>query len=147
MAIAVTAGGESGGRLNDTAPEHIESIDIVKGPSAATLYGTDAANGVVLTTNKARNRKTSALDYVRGQRAATNQPQRIPIQRFWLGPHVRRPDDFFCMLPTIALGSRAQDSVTKFDPLRVGSLTPLGTGNQGIRCVAGVRRYLKYAIL
>ena len=33
-------------------PEEIEDIEIVKGPSAATLYGTDAANGVIVITTK-----------------------------------------------------------------------------------------------
>lgn len=38
--------------LNSLNPEDIEDIEIVKGPSAATLYGTDAANGVVVVTTK-----------------------------------------------------------------------------------------------
>jgi TonB-linked SusC/RagA family outer membrane protein len=38
--------------LNTLNPEDIEDIEIVKGPSAATLYGTNAANGVVLITTK-----------------------------------------------------------------------------------------------
>jgi TonB-linked SusC/RagA family outer membrane protein len=38
--------------LNNLSPEEIEDIEIVKGPSAATLYGTNAANGVVLVTTK-----------------------------------------------------------------------------------------------
>src|SRR5439155_24400538 len=38
--------------LNSLNPEEIEDIEIVKGPSAATLYGTNAANGVVLITTK-----------------------------------------------------------------------------------------------
>lgn len=37
----------SGGRLNDFAPADIETIEIIKGPAAATLYGTEAANGVI----------------------------------------------------------------------------------------------------
>ena len=32
--------------------DEIEHIEIVKGPSAATLYGTDAANGVIVVTTK-----------------------------------------------------------------------------------------------
>lgn len=44
-------------RVVDINPEEIESIEIVKGPSAATLYGTDAANGViVITTRRGRVR-------------------------------------------------------------------------------------------
>src|SRR3569833_1826263 len=38
--------------LNTLNPDEIEDIEIVKGPSAATLYGTDAANGVVVVTTK-----------------------------------------------------------------------------------------------
>src|SRR5205823_6563133 len=45
-------GGNNFSRLGDVNPEDIENIEIVKGPSAATLYGTDAANGVILITTK-----------------------------------------------------------------------------------------------
>jgi TonB-linked SusC/RagA family outer membrane protein len=34
-------------RLNDFNPDDIESIEILKGPAAATLYGTEAARGVI----------------------------------------------------------------------------------------------------
>ncbi len=34
-------------RLNDFDPDQIESIEILKGPAAATLYGTEAARGVI----------------------------------------------------------------------------------------------------
>jgi TonB-linked SusC/RagA family outer membrane protein len=33
-------------------PNNIETIEVVKGPSAATLYGQDAANGVIVITTK-----------------------------------------------------------------------------------------------
>ena len=54
---SLTTGGTGQGtsrpsRLNDLNPEEIESLEIVKGPSAATLYGTDAANGVIVITTK-----------------------------------------------------------------------------------------------
>ncbi|MBX3145924.1 MAG: SusC/RagA family TonB-linked outer membrane protein [Gemmatimonadales bacterium] len=45
-------GGTTVSKLNDLNPEEIESIEIVKGPSAATLYGTQAANGVIRVTTK-----------------------------------------------------------------------------------------------
>src|SRR5207253_3312236 len=32
-------------RLNDLNPDDIESVEVVKGPAAATLYGTEASNG------------------------------------------------------------------------------------------------------
>lgn len=40
------------GRLNDISPEEIESIQILKGPAAATIYGTEAANGVIQIITK-----------------------------------------------------------------------------------------------
>jgi TonB-linked SusC/RagA family outer membrane protein len=45
-------GGNVVSRLDDIDPEDIESIEIIKGPSAATLYGTEAANGVVQIITK-----------------------------------------------------------------------------------------------
>lgn len=39
-------------RLNDINPEDIESLEIIKGPAAATLYGTEAANGVIQIITK-----------------------------------------------------------------------------------------------
>ncbi|HEX9165076.1 MAG TPA: SusC/RagA family TonB-linked outer membrane protein [Gemmatimonadales bacterium] len=50
--LSVNVGGGSPSFLNDLNPEEIESIEIVKGPSAATLYGTQAANGVIRVTTK-----------------------------------------------------------------------------------------------
>lgn len=34
-------------RIDDLDPAMIESIEVIKGPAAATLYGTEAANGVI----------------------------------------------------------------------------------------------------
>ena len=45
-------GSRSISRWNDFNPEDIESIEIIKGPAAATLYGTEAANGVIQIITK-----------------------------------------------------------------------------------------------
>ena len=45
-------GGQAASRLNDINPEDIESIEIVKGPAAATLYGADASAGVIQIRTK-----------------------------------------------------------------------------------------------
>ncbi len=42
-----SVGGQAGSRLNDINPDDIESIEIVRGPAAATLYGSDASAGVI----------------------------------------------------------------------------------------------------
>ncbi len=41
-----------GNAISDLNPEDIESISVLKGPSAAALYGSRAGNGVVLITTK-----------------------------------------------------------------------------------------------
>ena len=45
-------GGRRVNRLNDLSPEDIQTIEIIKGPSAATLYGTEASNGVIQIITK-----------------------------------------------------------------------------------------------
>lgn len=46
------AGGQGIGALSGLAPDDIATIDVLKGPAAAALYGTDASNGVVIITTK-----------------------------------------------------------------------------------------------
>lgn len=41
-----------GARLNDLNPADIESVEVVKGPAASTLYGSEASNGVVQIITK-----------------------------------------------------------------------------------------------
>ena len=49
------AGGQQFSALNDLNPDDIESIEIVKGPAASTLYGSDASAGVIqILTKKGR---------------------------------------------------------------------------------------------
>lgn len=50
--IAQGFGSQSISRWNDIDPDDIESIEIIKGPAAATLYGTEAANGVLQIITK-----------------------------------------------------------------------------------------------
>ncbi|MFY7923674.1 MAG: TonB-dependent receptor plug domain-containing protein, partial [Gemmatimonas sp.] len=47
---SIGVGGSTPSRLDDLNPEEIENIEVIKGPSAATLYGTEAANGVINIT-------------------------------------------------------------------------------------------------
>lgn len=44
--------GRQSSRMNDINPDDIETIEIIKGPAAATLYGTEAANGVIQIITK-----------------------------------------------------------------------------------------------
>jgi len=48
-------GGAGEDRLSDLNPNDIEHIEVLKGPAAATLYGSDASNGVIqIFTKKGR---------------------------------------------------------------------------------------------
>jgi TonB-linked SusC/RagA family outer membrane protein len=47
-----TGGGGRPSRLDDIDPSSIEKIEVLKGAAAATLYGTEASNGVLLITTK-----------------------------------------------------------------------------------------------
>ena len=49
---AIGVGGQTPSRYNDIDPEDIESVEVIKGPAAAALYGTAASNGVIQVTTK-----------------------------------------------------------------------------------------------
>ncbi|MES2829575.1 MAG: SusC/RagA family TonB-linked outer membrane protein [Bacteroidota bacterium] len=53
-----------GSGLNDLNPEDIESVNVLKGPAAAALYGQRGANGaIIITTKSARNRKKVGINF------------------------------------------------------------------------------------
>lgn len=57
-------GSQAGGRLNDINPDDIESIEVISGPAAATIYGTEAASGVIqIITKKGRSGEKPALSF------------------------------------------------------------------------------------
>ena len=55
------SGGQQLNSLNDLNPDDIESVEIVKGPAAATLYGADASAGVIQILTK-RGRRGSRFN-------------------------------------------------------------------------------------
>jgi TonB-dependent SusC/RagA subfamily outer membrane receptor len=55
--------------LNNLNPNDIESIEVVKGPAAATLYGAEAANGVIQIITKKGTKGVQSLRWgFRGER-------------------------------------------------------------------------------
>jgi TonB-dependent starch-binding outer membrane protein SusC len=50
-----TGGGGTPSRLDDIDPNSIERVEVLKGAAAATLYGTEASNGVIVITTKRGN--------------------------------------------------------------------------------------------
>src|SRR4051812_39783547 len=68
-------------RLNDFNPEDIESIEVLKGPSAATLYGTEAANGVINIITKKGAASTPRWSFTtrQGVNYFANYRDRFPL--------------------------------------------------------------------
>jgi len=55
---------DNGSFLNSLNPDDIESIDVLKGPTAAALYGARGANGVILIVSKKGGKKSGfGVDY------------------------------------------------------------------------------------
>ncbi len=74
-------------RLNDFNPDQIESIEILKGPAAATLYGTEAARGVInIITKKGTPGATQySFTVKQGANWFSNPQGRLPVN-YWLNP-------------------------------------------------------------
>lgn len=74
------------GDINSINPNEIESISVLKGPSAASIYGSRAANGVVLiTTKQARQGKTSVqlnVNYGEGKVPEKGRPDLMNAKEF-----------------------------------------------------------------
>jgi TonB-linked SusC/RagA family outer membrane protein len=75
------------GRFDDFDPEQIESMEVLKGPAAATLYGTEAARGVINILTKRGT--AGATKYTFTTKNGTSWFQdanaRIPTN-YWLNP-------------------------------------------------------------
>lgn len=56
--IQIGMGGQEVSQLNFLNPEEIASIEVIKGPAATSLYGSDAANGVILISTKSGQQET-----------------------------------------------------------------------------------------
>jgi TonB-linked SusC/RagA family outer membrane protein len=133
--VRMNAGGIGSGQTtaatsNLTAidPTEIEDIEIVKGPSAATLYGTDAANGVIVVTTK------------RGRAGATRwtwnaETGRITdltkyITSYALIGHTAASPYARCLLIQVAAKTCTVDTTKSLNVLNTDSLSPLDIGNR-----------------
>ena len=121
--------GQRSGRLNDFKPEEIESIEVVKGPSAATLYGTDAANGVILIRTK-RGRAGHPTWNVYSEAGTLTPSARAPDNYYSWGRNATSGAVQRCVLQQAAAGTCTIDSLTRFSPLNHPETTPIGTGHR-----------------
>lgn len=115
-------------RLNDFDPDQIESIEILKGPAAATLYGTEAARGVIniITKKGAQGAPRFSMTVKQGMNRFDDYVERLPVN-YWRDPggEVR----------SVSVAQRAEDAG---NPLfRTGHVQGyslnLSGGSEGIR--------------
>lgn len=135
--------GQTPGRLNDLNPEEIESIEIVKGPSAATLYGTDAANGVIVVkTKRGRPGRVTWTGYAEGGRI--EQVASFPDNYYAWGHSLATGAVQQCTLVQSAAKLCTIDSVTTFNPLRNPETRPFSSGRReqtGLQLSGGVSSF------
>lgn len=60
---STTGYSDFGNRFNDINPDDIESVTVLKGPSATSLYGSRGASGVVLVTTKSGKGSKMKVNY------------------------------------------------------------------------------------
>ncbi|MFA4851897.1 MAG: SusC/RagA family TonB-linked outer membrane protein [Bacteroidales bacterium] len=77
-------GANRGNGVADINPDDVENISVLKGPNAAALYGSQAANGVILITTKAGSlsskigKEKTGLGIEVGNSTTFEKPLRLP---------------------------------------------------------------------
>jgi TonB-linked SusC/RagA family outer membrane protein len=108
-------GGAQPTRSDDINPDDIENIEIVKGPSAATLYGTDASNVVVLiTTKKGKAGSPKWTAFAEGGvliDRANNYPTNATLQGHNTLTGAPLVTQGACLLPMVSAGTCTPDSL------------------------------------
>jgi TonB-linked SusC/RagA family outer membrane protein len=146
---SLSSGGTLPSRANDIHPEDIEDIEIVKGPSAATLYGTDAANGVIVITTK-RGRAGAARWNVFAEGGVVTDRNTYPTAYTLAGHSPGSTVNRSCRLTQIAAGSCIADSLRTYNLFDDPDVSPVGTGhrqNAGVSVSGGTEAVRYYSSL
>lgn len=123
-------GGAQPSRVGDLNPEEIESMEVIKGPSAATLYGTDAANGVIVITTK-KGRSGPGRWFVYGETGLITDRNTYPTNYTIFGKRAGQTTTAplnFCNNPRVSTAVCTLDSVASYNLFEDDDATPLGTG-------------------
>ncbi len=117
-ASLVPLGGAGPSRLDDLRPEDVESVEVVRGPASAAIYGAGAAAGVILIRTKTgRSGPARWEGYAQG--ALGFEPSRWPAN--YGGVDLDNPDVRMrtggCSLAAQGAGLCVQDFVQSFNPL------------------------------
>ena len=143
----IFTGGAIQSRAEDINPDEIENIEIVKGPSAATLYGTDAANGVIVITTK-RGRAGDTRYHVTAESGIIKDINTYPTA-YTLWGHAPTGSTRNCLNPLlsqVSSGLCVSDSLTSFNLWSTPRTTPLGTGSRrkGGAQISGGQQTLRF---
>jgi len=122
----VGVGGTTPSAINELNPDEIESLDVIRGPSAATLYGTDAANGVIIIKTK-RGRVGKPQVGLHVEQGLIQDNNDYPTNFSAYGHRAGNPTTT-CYLREVATGGCTIDSVVSFNVLRDRTATPLQNG-------------------
>ena len=118
-ASSISVGGQVPSRLNDINPNEIEDIEVIRGPAAAALYGTAAANGVIQITTK-RGRAGKTRWNVRTEAGTVNEVTRWPANG--MGVEVDGVDTLFgCTNDAVARNLCTQTGIASYNPLEDNS--------------------------
>lgn len=124
---AIGVGGSGPSRLDDINPAEIETIEVVKGPSAATLYGTEAANGViVITTKRGKSGKTRYSVSVENG-IIENTIDYPDMWSLW-GKTSPTAASSICLLAAVAANTCTVDSLSHGNVLNDKRLSPIDQG-------------------
>ncbi len=74
-----------GNGISNINPDDIESITVLKGPAAAALYGSRAANGALIITTKSGSRRTSGIGVTVNSNISFNDVLRWPDYQYEYG--------------------------------------------------------------
>src|ERR1043166_4406685 len=114
--------------LNSLNPEEIEDIEIVKGPSAATLYGTNAANGVVVITTRRGRAGSSRWTWTAEGRNVDDRNHYQPMYANWGHSPTNPGTQIRCLLATMGPNTCISDSLTSYNLLADPSATFIHMG-------------------
>ena len=120
-------------RMNDLNPDDIESIEVVKGPAAATLYGADASTGVIqIITKRGRTGGTRFQHTVRAEAGTVRQTWDPPPNWGACTAALVAPSSTNPLCRGQAVGTLVQDNpLVRTDALRRGSDVLLGWTGRG----------------
>ena len=142
---SIGVGGSAPSRLDDLNPEEIENIEVIKGPSAATLYGTEAANGVInITTKRGKAGATRWNFYTENGRIT--DPNSYPLMYYGWGTQLTGAtagNRVRCPAISIAAGICRADSLRVGNAFQIDSLSPVDVGGRqqyGLQVSGGTDR-------